>query len=113
MNQTVMPRPLSSFVGIKCKPAIDPVSPPSQSVRLKERKAVSPYMEGKAVMRLPQVMAALGVSRSTLYLKMDPKSKYYDTEFPMRIKLGAKAIGWIEDEILNYIEILRDRRIGP
>lgn len=50
------------------------------------------------VLRLKQVMAMTGLARSTLY-------KYMVTEgFPAQVKLGARAVGWLEAEVLAWLE---------
>lgn len=50
------------------------------------------------VLRLKQVMAMTGLARSTLY-------KYMVTEgFPTQIKLGAKAVGWLEAEVNAWLQ---------
>lgn len=45
------------------------------------------------VLRLGVVVKRTGLSRSTLYGLMDPKSKYYDPTFPKRINLTATVGG--------------------
>jgi prophage regulatory protein len=49
-------------------------------------------------MRLPAVKAATGECRSTIYQKVKAGT------FPKPVKLGAKAVGWVEDEIAAYNE---------
>ena len=49
-------------------------------------------------MRLPATMAATGLSRSNIY------SQIQRGEFPKPVKLGAKAVGWVEDEVAQYNE---------
>lgn len=59
------------------------------------------------VLRLSVVAKRTGLSRSTLYGLMDPKSKYYDATFPKRIYLTARvggAVGFIESEVNRWIE---------
>ena len=59
------------------------------------------------VLRLGVVVRRTGLSRSTLYGLMDPKSKYYDPTFPKRIQLTGRvggAVGFIEAEISRWIE---------
>jgi prophage regulatory protein len=59
------------------------------------------------VLRLRAVMRRTGLSRSTLYGLMNPKSKYYDSSFPRRIYLTGRtggAIGFIESEVSQWIE---------
>lgn len=49
------------------------------------------------ILRLPEVKARTGLSRSTIYLKMAEGS------FPEPIALGARSVGWIESEIDAWI----------
>ena len=49
------------------------------------------------ILRLPHVLELTGLSRSTLYLYMQKQ------EFPPQVKLGARAIGWVEDEVIAWI----------
>ncbi|MWV18280.1 AlpA family phage regulatory protein [Pseudomonas sp. L-22-4S-12] len=60
------------------------------------------------VLRLKQVIEALGVGRSTIYDRMNPSSPRYDPTFPRPIRLsggsqGRGAIGWINSEICIWI----------
>ena len=48
------------------------------------------------IIRLPEVMAATGESRSTIYRRIS------DGEFPKPVKLGPKSVGWVEEEIADY-----------
>jgi len=51
------------------------------------------------ILRLPEVKARTGLSRSTVYLKIS------EGTFPSAISLGGKrAVGWIEEEIQTWIE---------
>ena len=52
----------------------------------------------KKVLRRKAVEAKTGNSTSTIYEKMAAG------EFPKPIKLGARAVGWLEDEIDGWIE---------
>lgn len=49
------------------------------------------------ILRLTQVKARTGLSRSTIYLKVSKK------EFPAPVSLGARAVGWIEAEVEDWI----------
>ena len=44
-----------------------------------------------------------GLSRSTIYDRLNPKSKRYDPSFPKPLRLGESAIGWQLSEILIWI----------
>jgi prophage regulatory protein len=61
----------------------------------------------KQVLRRRAVEAKTGHSTSTIYEKMAAG------DFPRPIKLGARAVGWLEEEVDYYIEqrlAERDRR---
>ena len=49
------------------------------------------------VLRLPVVMARTGLSRSTIYAKIAAGV------FPEPINLGARAVGWLADEIEAWL----------
>jgi prophage regulatory protein len=44
------------------------------------------------------VEEATGESRSTIYKRIS------EGEFPKPVKLGAKSVGWPEDEVAAYID---------
>lgn len=55
-------------------------------------------------MRRKEVESLLGLSRSTIYDKMNPKSSRYDKEFPRPIKLSLNAVGWFEQDVYNWLK---------
>jgi len=59
-----------------------------------------------SILRLPAVKARTGLSRSTIYLRVGQGT------FPMPISLGARAVGWIEREIEEYVAKLIERSRG-
>lgn len=59
------------------------------------------------VLRIPDVQKKTGMSRSAIYNKLNPSSKYFDATFPKPIRLGngpASSVGIIESEIDDWIE---------
>jgi prophage regulatory protein len=52
----------------------------------------------KKIWRLPQVIAHTGLSRSTIYHKIE------NDEFPHSIHLGVRSVGWIADEVDQWIQ---------
>ena len=62
----------------------------------------------KRVIRLPETKAQTGLSRSTIYDKLNPKSPRYDATFAKPIKLGARAIGFYEAEVQAWINSRRE-----
>jgi prophage regulatory protein len=61
------------------------------------------------ILRLSQVRAITGLGRSFIYQLQAQK------RFPQRIKLGTRAVGWLEDEVLKWVadRIAESRRQGP
>ncbi|WP_366090039.1 AlpA family phage regulatory protein [uncultured Dechloromonas sp.] len=60
------------------------------------------------LIRLAELLLLLACSRSTVYLRLDPKSPYYDPSFPRPIKLsghanGRGAVAWVESEVEAWI----------
>lgn len=56
------------------------------------------------ILRCKQVQALTGLSRSTIYDKLNPRSPRHDPMFPKQIKLGREAVGWLESELVAWIE---------
>lgn len=61
------------------------------------------------IIRLKEVVAITGLSRSTIYERMSME------EFPPNVNLGGSAVGWLESEVVAWIEkrvIERDKRLN-
>ena len=48
-------------------------------------------------LRLPEVLTRTGLSRSTIYVRLD------QGRFPRPVSLGTRAVGWIEAEVDEWI----------
>lgn len=59
------------------------------------------------MLRMKHMLTKLGISRSSIYEKINPKSPRYDPSFPKPIKLGSAAIGWVEEEVDQWVRDLR------
>ncbi|WP_071931434.1 helix-turn-helix transcriptional regulator [Salmonella enterica] len=55
------------------------------------------------ILRLSTVIDKTGLSRSTIYDWINPKSPRYDPTFPKQRRLGLQSVGWIEAEIDEWI----------
>ena len=55
------------------------------------------------ILRMTELTAILGISRSSIYEKLNPKSRYYDAEFPRPVRLGAASVGWRSTAIDEWI----------
>jgi len=51
------------------------------------------------ILRLPVVKARTGLSRSTIYLRISQGN------FPKPISLGDRAVGWIEAEVNDWLNM--------
>jgi prophage regulatory protein len=60
----------------------------------------------KRILRLPAVKSATGLGRSELY------DKIRRGEFPPQVKLGPKAVGWLESEVDAWIDQRVSERDG-
>ena len=60
----------------------------------------------QAVLRFPQVKAKAGLSRSAIY-NLEKAG-----DFPARISLGARSVGWLESEVQAWIESRVEARKG-
>jgi prophage regulatory protein len=56
------------------------------------------------ILRRPSVEAVTGLSRSSIYERLNPKSEYFDPNFPKPIKLGKRAVGWRESDVAAWLE---------
>jgi prophage regulatory protein len=50
------------------------------------------------ILRLPDVRARTGLSRSTIYLRIS------EGNFPRPVQLGVRAVGWVESEIDEWLD---------
>jgi prophage regulatory protein len=50
-----------------------------------------------SILRLPEVKNRVGLSRSAIYLAISR------AEFPKPVQLGARAVGWLESEVEEWI----------
>lgn len=62
------------------------------------------------VLRIKQVRELTGLSGSTIYNKMNPKSPHFDSTFPQRFKLSPGVVVWYESEIVAWLELRRTEK---
>ncbi len=58
---------------------------------------VSEIKTALSILRRKQVQARTGLSRSTIYLRIAEGS------FPKPVSLGARAVGWLESDIDQWL----------
>ncbi len=77
----------AGFVGLL---AVTPPTPPSS--------------KANQILRMPEVVARVGLCRASIYLLMDKGL------FPKSIAIGRRAVGWLESEIEAWIVERMKRR---
>lgn len=65
------------------------------------------YLFRGSLIRLPEVMARVGLKRSAIYQRMS------DGRFPKSRSLGAKCTVWVEREIEEWIERVASTTHNP
>ena len=63
------------------------------------------------IIRIKQVQERVGLSRSTIYDRINERSPRYGPEFPKPAKLGAYAVGWLEESINEWINKRMNRSV--
>lgn len=76
---------------------------PSQQNPEKHDMNLAPPTPHRAI-RLNQVCAITGLSRSSIYEKGSARSKYYDASFPASFKLGMRSVAWNEHEVEQWLK---------
>ncbi|MBP1146757.1 MULTISPECIES: helix-turn-helix transcriptional regulator [Pseudomonas] len=62
------------------------------------------------ILRLKQVLDRVGLSRSTIYDRLNEKSPRYDHSFPRPVSLGGAAVGWLEADVSDWIQSKLDNK---
>ena len=64
------------------------------------------------LIRRTELQQIIGLSRSSIYDRMDPQSTRFDEDFPRPVKLGKSAVGWLQTEVDDYVRNLVRRSRG-
>ena len=63
-------------------------------------------MSARKVWRLPEVIRQTGLSRSTIYDLIGRG------EFPSQFRLGRRAVGWLSEDVLAWIDSKIEESVG-
>lgn len=63
--------------------------------------------EDLTILRMKDLLALIGLSRSKVYEMLNPKSKRHDPDFPRQVRLGTGAVGWYRGEVLAWLAQLQ------
>lgn len=64
---------------------------------------MSPHTPTMKILRMRALTAKLGIARSTIYDWLNPKSPRYDATFPKQRRLGQQSVGWVEEELDQWL----------
>lgn len=67
---------------------------------------LSTLNSGNRIIRIKELTSLIGLSRSTIYDRLNPKSQRFDPSFPKPVKLGSSAIGWHAGDVAIWINSL-------
>jgi prophage regulatory protein len=56
------------------------------------------------ILRLKQLLERTGLSKSTVYDKLNPRSPRYDGSFPRQIHVSAGIVGWLQSEVDAWLQ---------
>jgi predicted DNA-binding transcriptional regulator AlpA len=95
-----------SGTGCGSVPTIDQPAPCTNAAAvLSTLQSIAPY---DRAIRLPEVLTIVGVSKSTWYARLNPKSPFYDPRAPRPFKLGTSdrsPSAWSLIATLGYIGV--------
>lgn len=77
----------------------------AQATKLRQEKEYVAQLR-IALLMCSEVQEKIKISRAALYAKLNPVDPAYDPAFPVPIRVGARAVRWIESEIDAYIAAL-------
>lgn len=55
-------------------------------------------------LRLPEVSKRTGLCGGAIWAKTNPNNSRYDPSFPKPIKIGKRAVAWLENEIDAWLD---------
>lgn len=67
--------------------------------------SVNAGKEPIVILRLPELLRRIGLSRSTVYAMLKPGNIYFDTALAgCRIQLTSKSVGFVESKVNAWLE---------
>ena len=63
--------------------------------------------DGDRVLRLPEILALTGLSRASIYNLVGAGT------FPVPLKLGPQAVGWLQSEVRGWLATRERSVAGP
>lgn len=62
------------------------------------------------ILKIDDVLEMTSLSRATHFAKLNAKSKSYDPDYPKPLKLGPRSVGYVEQEVINWLQAKMEAR---
>jgi prophage regulatory protein len=62
------------------------------------------------ILKIHEVLEMTSLARATHFAKLNAKSASYDPEYPKPIKLGARSVGYVEQEVVAWLQARMEAR---
>lgn len=62
------------------------------------------------ILKIDEVLEMTSLSRATHFAKLNAKSKSYDPDYPKPLKLGRRSVGYVEQEVINWLRARMEAR---
>lgn len=89
-------------------PTVNTNTPKTSATSINKPAQPNSVIEQTLVMHklinLKTLKECTGLSTSTIYDILDPKSKRYDKTFPKQVRITANRVGWVAQEVNDWIE---------
>lgn len=62
------------------------------------------------ILKVNEVLEMTSLSRATHFAKLNSKSASYDPDYPKPIKLGPRSVGYVEQEVIDWLQARMEAR---
>lgn len=62
------------------------------------------------ILKMREVLEITSLSRATHFAKLDKSSNSYDPGYPKPLKLGSRSVGYVEQEVIDWIQAKMEAR---
>ncbi|ERS11510.1 hypothetical protein Q673_11110 [Marinobacter sp. EN3] len=62
------------------------------------------------ILKIHEVLEMTSLSRATHFAKLNVNSSSYDPDYPKPIKLGARSVGYVEQEVIDWLQARMEAR---
>lgn len=73
----------------------------------------APCVNEAPCLSIKDLAQLLRIGRSSIYLRISPASRYFDSTFPRPVKIGNKSVRWLRSEVLAWIAARIEERDHP